>query len=122
VGHAYVVFGSDTITAELAETPAAQQQGLMHRQHLGENAGMLFVFEEEAPRSFWMRNTPLPLDIAFLDRTLSIVDLQAMEPMTEEFHESARPAMFALEVNQGWFEARGIGIGDRAVVVFGRRH
>jgi uncharacterized protein len=120
-GHAWVIFGTDTVTAELAETPGAQSQGLKNRQHLAPNTGMLFVFQSEAIRSFWMQDTLIPLDISFLDGTFTVVDIQQMEPLSERHHESARPAMFALEVEQGYHEARGIRIGDRARVVFGRR-
>lgn len=80
---------------------------------------MLFVFETSEVRSFWMENTYVALDIAFLDASLSVVDIQQMAPLTTDPHESAGPAMFALEVRQGWFADRGIAIGDRAEVVFG---
>lgn len=120
-GHAWVVFGSDTVVAEVAATPEEQQQGLMYRTELAENEGMLFVYDNMAPRSFWMRNTYIPLDIAFLDREQRIVDIQQMEPQDEEFTDSAAPAMFALEVRQGWFESRGIEVGDEGRIIFGGR-
>ena len=120
-GNAWVIFGSDTVTAEIADTPEDRERGLMFRDQLPAGQGMLFVFSDEATRSFWMRDTYIPLDIAFLNRSQRVVDIQQMEPETEEFHSSARPAMFALEVPQGWFEEQGIGIGDRAQIVFGRR-
>jgi uncharacterized protein len=118
---AWVIFGSDTVTARVARTPADRERGLMGETRLDAGKGMLFVFEDEATRSFWMRNTLIPLDIAFLDRSQTIVDIQQMEPLTEEFHNSSRPAMFALEVAQGWFEGRGIEVGARATMVFGPR-
>ncbi len=118
-GHAWVIFGSDTVLAEVARTPEARERGLMFRQELPKGRGMLFVFPEVAIRSFWMRNTFVPLDIAFLDEHLVVVDIQAMEPQTEDLHQSARPAMFALEVPQGWFGEKGIRVGDTARVVFG---
>jgi uncharacterized protein len=117
----WVVFGEDTVTAKVARTPGERERGLMGETRLDEGKGMLFVFEDEAARSFWMRNTVIPLDIAFLDRTQAIVDIRRMEPLSEEFHTSARPAMFALEVPQGWFEANGIAVGTRASIVFGPR-
>lgn len=120
-GHAWVIFGADTILAEVADTPEAREQGLMHRTELSEGRGMLFVFDDMAPRSFWMRNTYIPLDIAFLDRDQRVVDIQQMEPETEEFTESTSPAMFALEVRQGWFEDQEIEAGAEARIVFGRR-
>lgn len=118
-GHAWVIFRSDTVLAEVARTPEARERGLMFRQEVPQGTGMLFVFPEVAIRSFWMRNTFVPLDIAFLDEHLVVVDIQAMEPQTEDLHQSARPAMFALEVPQGWFAEKGIRVGDTARVVFG---
>jgi uncharacterized protein len=120
-GHAWVVIGNDTVLAEVADTPEARERGLMFRTELEDGHGMLFVFRDEDIRAFWMRNTYLPLDIAYLDRTQRIVDIQAMEPHVEELYESTRPAMFALEVPQGWFEGQGIGVGDQVRIIFGRR-
>lgn len=120
-GHAWVVIGTDTVIAEVADTPAARERGLMFRTELEDGRGMLFVFEDEQPRGFWMRDTYIALDIAYLDRTQRIIDIQQMEPHVEELYESAAPAMFALEVPQGWFEAHGIQVGDQARIVFGRR-
>jgi uncharacterized protein len=120
-GHAWVVVGSDTVLAEVADTPEARERGLMHRTELADGHGMLFVFEDMAPRSFWMRDTYIPLDIAFLDRDQVIVDIQQMEPETDELTESAAPAMFALEVRQNWFAEQGIEVGAEARIVFGRR-
>lgn len=118
-GLAWVVFGSDTVRAELARTDQERARGLMERESLPDGTGMLFIFPDVAPRSFWMQNTYIPLDIAFMDADGVIVDIQAMEPLDETFTESAAPAMFALEVPQGWFAARGIGVGERATMVFG---
>jgi uncharacterized protein len=120
-GHAWVVIGSDTVLAEVADTPEARERGLMFRTELEDGHGMLFVFPDEDIRGFWMRNTYIPLDIAYLDRTQRIVDIQAMEPHVEELYESSRPAMFALEVPRGWFEGRGVAVGDQVRIAFGRR-
>jgi uncharacterized membrane protein (UPF0127 family) len=120
-GMAWVIFGSDTVRAEVADTPQLRERGLMHRTELGEHEGMLFVYSSEAPRAFWMRDTYIPLDIAFLDAGQVVVDLQAMEPETEVLHESRVPAMFALEVNQGWFQRHGVEVGAVAQIVYGRR-
>lgn len=120
-GHAWVVVGSDTVLAEVADTPEARERGLMHRTELADGHGMLFVFQDMAPRSFWMRDTYIPLDIAFLDRDQVIVDIQQMEPETDELTESSAPAMFALEVRQNWFAEQGIGVGAEARIVFGPR-
>lgn len=118
-GLAWVVFGGDTVRAEVARTDQERARGLMERESLPDGSGMLFIFPDVATRSFWMRNTYIPLDIAFMDAEGVIVDIQAMEPLDETFTESAAPAMFALEVPQGWFAAQGIGVGDRATMVFG---
>ncbi len=120
-GSAWVILDGDTVTAEVADTPQLRERGLMFRTEVPDGTGMLFVFEDQAPRSFWMRNTYVPLDIAFLDSAMRIVDIQQMEPETDELTESAAPAMFALEVRQGWFEEQGIEPGTQARIVFGRR-
>jgi uncharacterized protein len=120
-GTAWVIFGSDTVRAEVADTPEARERGLMHRTELADGEGMLFVYSAMARRSFWMRNTFIPLDIAFLDDRQVIVDIQQMEPETDTLHESAAPAMFALEVPQGWYASRNIRVGAQARIVFGRR-
>jgi uncharacterized membrane protein (UPF0127 family) len=118
-GHAWVIFGTDTVDAEVARTPEEREMGLMGRQELPDGTGMLFVFEDSQPRSFWMQNTYVPLDIAFLDVSLRVVDIQQMEPLTTDPHDSAGPAMFALEVPKGWFAAHGITAGAQATIEFG---
>jgi uncharacterized membrane protein (UPF0127 family) len=117
-GMAWVIFGSDTVQAEVADTPEARERGLMHRTELADGEGMLFVYSSMATRSFWMRSTFIPLDIAFLDDRQVIVDIQQMEPETNTLHESAEPAMFALEVPEGWYASRNIGVGAQARIVY----
>ena len=102
------------IRAEIADEEAEQKRGLMERTALAEDAGMLFVFPGERPRSFWMRNTLIPLSIAYIDGDGGIVDIQDMQPLDETAHPSAAPAQYALEVNQGFFEERGVRVGDEA--------
>ena len=119
--HAWVIFGADTVVAEVARTPDERAEGLMYRQGLPDGVGMLFVFETSEVRSFGMQNTYVALDIAYMDPSFVILDIQQMTPLTTDPHESAAPAMFALEVRQGWFADHGIGVGDRAEVVFGLR-
>jgi uncharacterized membrane protein (UPF0127 family) len=97
---------------QIARSEEEQARGLMFRGHLGWNEGMLFVYEREQILTFWMKNTPLPLSIAFLDRRGKIVDIQAMEPFSLQVHYSAFPAQYALEVNRGWFMKNGIQVGD----------
>jgi hypothetical protein len=100
------------IKAEVVRTEPEKARGLMFRQKLGRDEGMLFVYEKEERLSFWMKNTPLPLSIAFLDKNGVIVDIQDMLPFSLQTHVSAFPAQYALEVNQGWFKANGISRGD----------
>ncbi|MCG2716579.1 MAG: DUF192 domain-containing protein [Candidatus Marinimicrobia bacterium] len=101
------------VRVELAETPDEQKQGLMFREHLPENQGMFFVYPYEQTLIFWMRNTHIPLDIAFIDRKGVIVSIQSMEPLNEEKHYvSPVPAQYALEMNRGWFQRNGINVGD----------
>ncbi len=108
-----VSVGGVPISVEIADTPALRETGLMHRDSLPANHGMLFVYADEQMRSFWMRNTKIPLDIAFIDRNGSIVNIEQMEAQTDENTFSSAPAMYALEMSLGWFEANGVGIGDR---------
>ena len=106
-------FGNRTeVDVEIADDEAEQRRGLMERTELAENAGMLFVFDREAPRSFWMRNTLIPLSIAYIASDGRIVDIQDMQPLDETSHPSAEPAQYALEVNQGFFAERGIEVGN----------
>ena len=118
-GRAWVIFGADTVVAEIARTPDERAEGLMYREDLPDGTGMIFLFDDSQVRSFWMQNTYLPLDIAYMDAALSVVDIHAMTPLTTEGYESAAPAMFALEVPQGWFEAHGIAVGSTAQLIFG---
>ncbi len=103
--------GMYRIEAELADTPAARQTGLMYRTYMPTNAGMLFVFPEKAIHCFWMRNTKLPLTIAFIDDDGKIVNLSDMEPETQNNHCPRTPVRFALEMNQKWFAQRALGPG-----------
>lgn len=105
--------GGVTVTAEIADTPALRERGLMDRDSLPENHGMLFVYPDERELSFWMRNTPLSLDIAFIDRGGVITNIETMQANDDENTFSNRPAMFALEMEAGWFEANGVEPGAR---------
>ncbi len=106
------VHPGDTLWVEIAYTPESQVQGLMYRDSLPENRGMLFVYPESQPLVFWMKNTRIPLDIAFADEYGVIVDIQQMEPMSLEPHRSPEPVRYALEVNRGWFQRHGVTVGD----------
>ena len=103
------------VRVEVADDLAEQAQGLMDRTALGESRGMLFVYPEEHELSFWMKNTLIPLSIAFIDSEGRIIDIQAMKPLDDEppHYVSAEPAQYALEVDQGFFEKSGVKVGDR---------
>ncbi len=118
-GYAWVVFGADTVVAEVAATADERSQGLMYRDEVPDGTGMLFVFPDSRIRSFWMANTYVALDIAYMDPSYRIVDIVAMEPLVTDSYPSSAPAMFGLEVRQGWFAEQGIGIGAQAEIVFG---
>jgi uncharacterized protein len=100
------------VTAEIAQTPQERAKGLMGRQSLPPNHGMLFLFEEPARQCFWMRNTPLPLTIAFIDAQGKITSFADMSPFSDETHCSKVPVPYALEMEQGWFKKRGVLVGD----------
>jgi len=108
-----IVVGGATVVAEIAETRAERAMGLMGRAALATDHGMLFVYPDSAPRSFWMKNTPLPLSIAFLDATGRVVHMADMKPMSTEKVESVHPAMYALEMERGWFVAHQVQVGQR---------
>lgn len=108
-----LALGGHKLTAEVAYTDADRELGLMHRRMLPENRGMLFVFPQAAPLSFWMMNTHIPLSIAFIDDAGTIINITDMKPLTTDTHNSARPARYALEMNQGWFRKRGIRPGAK---------
>lgn len=105
--------GMYRIQAELAATESARQTGLMHRESMPEGAGMVFLFDSEARHCMWMKNTLIPLSVAFLDEEGVIFNIADMTPHSEESHCSTGMARFALEMNEGWFDQRGIGPGDR---------
>ena len=101
------------IRAELAHTEATRRQGLMHRERLAENGGMIFVYPVPEMTAMWMKNTPVPLSVAFIDARGRILNIEDMQPFTEDAHASRGPAAYSLEMNKGWFARRGIKAGDR---------
>ena len=105
--------GMHLIQAQVASTPEQRSIGLMFRQQMPVNEGMLFVFETPAIQCFWMKNTLLPLTAAFVSDDGSIVNLVDMQPQTLDSHCSTRPVRFVLEMNQGWFSKRGLQAGAR---------
>jgi uncharacterized protein len=105
--------GIHLIRAEVVADDGARAQGLMHRKHLAPNAGMLFIFDEHAIHCMWMRNTLIPLSVAYLDDRGAIVNIEDMEPQTDASHCAAQPVKYALEMNRGWSAARGLMPGSR---------
>jgi uncharacterized membrane protein (UPF0127 family) len=105
--------GMHLIHAQVAATPSSRTVGLMHRQDMPANEGMLFVFEQPATQCFWMKNTLLPLTAAFVADDGTIVNLADMQPQSLDSHCSARPVRYVLEMHQGWFAKRGIKAGTR---------
>ncbi len=111
--------GNYPLAVELADTAAERSRGLMFRQSLEADAGMLFLFPGDAQGGFWMQNTYVPLSIAFIDADGRIVDLLDMMPLTLTINTPRAPYRWALEVNQGWFGSHGVAPGD-AVRLVGR--
>ena len=105
--------GIHNINAELASTPQQREIGLMFRTAMAANDGMLFVFERSAKQCFWMKNTLIPLSVAFLADDGSVVNIDDMKPQTLASHCSAKPVRFVLEMNEGWFAKRGIKPGSK---------
>ena len=100
------------LVVEVASTPETRATGLMHRFSLRQDHGMLFVFEAPQPLAFYMKNTYIPLSIAFVDSRGRIVNIEDMRPLDESTHWSRGLAQYAIEMRQGWFAAKGIGVGD----------
>lgn len=105
--------GMYLIRAEVAADFGSRAQGLMYRKSLPSNAGMLFVFDEPGAQCMWMKNTLIPLSVAFMGDDATIVNIEDMAPQTLDSHCARRPARYALEMNGGWFTARGIKPGMR---------
>jgi uncharacterized membrane protein (UPF0127 family) len=105
--------GIHLIRAEVANTFDSRARGLMFRKALGVNSGMLFVFPDVSTHCMWMKNTYVPLSVAFMDEQGTIVSIHDMQPQNETSHCAAKPARFALEMNQGWFAQKGIKPGAK---------
>lgn len=105
--------GPHAVSAEVAQTPDQRALGLMYRFSLPADHGMLFVFPEPQPLGFWMRNTYIPLSIAFIDADGRILNVEDMAPRDESSHPSRGAALYALEMRKGWFADKGVGAGTR---------
>lgn len=114
---AELAVGMYRIEAELAHTPEARQIGLMNRKNMSDQRGMVFVFTVEARHCMWMKNTLIPLSVAFIDAQGHILNIEQMQPHTENSHCAAADARYALEMNSGWFAARGIAAGRKVLGV-----
>ena len=104
------------VRVEIADSLSEQARGLMYRKSLGEDRGMLFVYRREQPLSFWMKNTRIPLSIAYIDSKGRITDILDMKPLDDQppHYTSSEPVQYALEVNQGFFDEHGVKVGDHA--------
>ena len=105
--------GMHNIKAEVAETPQEHEIGLMYRTSMGNNDGMIFVFDRAGQQCFWMKNTLIPLAVAFVADDGTVVNLDEMKPQTLEPHCSTKQVRFVLEMNTGWFTKRGIKAGSK---------
>ena len=105
--------GMHNIRAAVAQTPEQRQTGLMFRREMAQHEGMLFIFEQASPQCFWMKNTLLPLSIAFLADDGTVVNIADMQPQVLDSHCSSKPVRYVLEMNQGWFAKRGIKAGSK---------
>ena len=108
-----LTINGNKLTAEVAKTAEQQMTGLMYRFSLKPDHGMVFVFDRSEQRAFWMKNTYIPLSIAFVTADGRILNIEDMAPRDESSHFSAGPAMYAIEMRKGWFAERGIKAGDR---------
>jgi len=108
-----LLVGPHAVNAEVAATDASRAYGLMHRTSLAPDHGMLFVFEQSGIHCFWMQNTPLPLSIAFIDAAWIIVDIAEMRPQSLDEHCPVAPALYALEMEKGWFKYHRISPGAK---------
>lgn len=109
----WISAGGVSLRVEVASTPESRSRGLMLREDLEWNEGILFVFDREGIYGFWMKDTFLPLSIAFVDSRRTIVAIEDMAPLDESIHLPPRPVLYALEVHRDWFRTHGVRVGDR---------
>ena len=101
------------LRVEVAQKPEELERGLMFREKMGADDGMLFIFEAREYHAMWMKNTLLPLSVAFVDQDGTILNIEDMEPQTLDAHQSAGPAIYAIETNKGWFAKKKVKAGDK---------
>jgi uncharacterized membrane protein (UPF0127 family) len=113
-GRIKLAVGQSVLWVEVADNPRSREQGLMFRKTMPGDEGMLFIFEHPQMQSFWMKNTYLPLDIAFISEQGVIINIRTMKPLDEgPRYRSLAPALYVIETNAGWFEQNGIKAGDK---------
>ena len=112
-----VQIGGQRVQLEIADDPAERNQGLMRRETLAANSGMVFVFPQPDKHCMWMRNTYIPLSVAFLDDQARIINIESMAPYSEASHCATKAARYALEMNLGWFSRNHVGQGTRILAV-----
>jgi uncharacterized protein len=116
-GEGVISVGGRTINVDLALTAPQMEQGLKYRRSLDEDRGMIFIYSHPVTSSFWMKDTHIPLSIAFINSDGIIISIQKMEPDNDQrTYHPPRPFLYALEMNQGWFERNNIRIGDKVVL------
>lgn len=106
-------FGDEKLYVDIAATDRERQRGMMSRTELGESEGLLFIFPDAGKKCLWMRSTPLPLSAAFVDSEGYVLNIEKMQPESEDIHCSEGNAKYAVETHQGWFERRGVNVGDK---------
>jgi uncharacterized membrane protein (UPF0127 family) len=111
-----MTIGQKTFTLEVADTEETRERGLMFRQSMPADHGMIFVFEEERPLNFWMKNTAIPLDIIFVSAGGKVVSIHQMKPYDTSTTSSDGPAKYAIELNQGAAKGAGVNVGDKLVI------
>jgi uncharacterized membrane protein (UPF0127 family) len=104
---------SHPLKVEVAAKEAEREKGLMFRKSLPAEEGMLFIFDDPGYYAMWMKNTLIPLSVAFVDRAGTILNIEDMEPQTLDTHLAAGPALYAIETNKGWFAAHHVKAGDK---------
>lgn len=105
----------DQLRLEWADVYQEREKGLMRRSHLPENSGMMFVFEEPKTYCFWMKNTLIPLSVGFIDAQGRLVQIAHMQPKSLQHHCAKQPVLYALEVNQGWFERNNVKLQTKVL-------
>lgn len=116
-GSAQIAVKDAALSVEYAHNFQQRARGLMYRQDMCENCGMLFEFDYARTAGFWMKNTLIPLDIAYIDSDGVIADIKPMYPLVLKSVPSSREVLYALEMNQGWFNKQGINVGDRMQII-----